>query len=44
VEKYGEEAAALMVGHTDTAMVRKIYDQSQKRRILKQKLKDESVG
>jgi integrase len=44
VEKYGEEAAALMVGHTDTAMVRKIYDKSQKRRILKQKLKDEAVG
>ena len=43
VEKYGVEAAALMVGHTDTAMVRKIYDKSQKRRILKQKLKDESV-
>jgi integrase len=44
VEKYGVEEAALMVGHTDTAMVRKIYDKSQKRRILKQKLKDESVG
>jgi integrase len=44
VEKYGVEAAALMVGHTDTEMVRRIYDKSQKRRILKQKLKDESVG
>ena len=43
VEKHGVEAAALMVGHTDTAMVRKIYDKSQKRRILKQKLKDEAA-
>jgi len=43
VEKYGVEVAALMVGHTDTAMVRKIYDKSQKRRILKQKLKNETA-
>jgi len=41
VEKYGVEEAALMAGHSDTAMVRKIYDKSQRRRIIRQKVREE---
>ena len=44
-ERYDENVAALLAGHTDPKMVRQIYDHSQERRIkrLKQE-QDESKG
>ena len=43
-ERHDENVAALLAGHSDPAMVRRIYDHSQERRIIRLKLGEDEQG